>query len=79
MNLAEARGVDYICRVWKVFFSASIILTGKWDNKQLPTELMKGLLEQVCIKQDLVSFFFLTECNTISYLIAISIILLHLS
>lgn len=58
MNLAEARGVDYICRVWKVSFSASIILTGKWDNKQLPTELMKGLLEQVRIKQDLVSFFF---------------------
>lgn len=78
MNLAEARGVDYICHVWKVSFSASIILTGKWDNKQLPTELMKGLLEQVRIKLDLVSFFFLTECNTISYLIAISVVLLLL-
>lgn len=44
-NLAEAWGVYYICRVWNVSFSASIILTGKWDNKQLPTELMKGLLE----------------------------------
>lgn len=57
MHLAEAWGVYYICSVWKVSFSASIILTGKWVNKQLPTELMKGLLEQVCIK-DLVSFFF---------------------
>lgn len=57
MHLAEARGVYYICSVWKVSFSASIILTGKWVNKQPPTELMKGLLEQVCIK-DLASFFF---------------------
>lgn len=56
MNLAEARGIYYICSVWKVSFSASITLTGKWDNKQSPTEVMKGLLERVHIKQDLVFF-----------------------
>lgn len=61
MNLDEAWSVYYIYRVGKVSFSASIILTGKWDIKQPLTELIKGLLERVHIKQDLVSlvsFFF---------------------